>query len=210
MQALINKQAMAEQKVHQQMLLKQLSSLKYLLRQGLVVRGRDDLEGNLLQLLKFRSSDCTELCTWISERKYFLPVILNEQISLMGLTVLRDLLNDIKAVQWFSIIADEATDLSHKEQLTLCRRCVDKELGIHEDPLELIHVPKTDADTLTSVVKDCLIRFSLHISQCRGQAYDGASNMTGHLNGVAAQIEKDVPAALFLHSLEIVFAMESP
>lgn len=119
----------------------------------------------------------------------------------MGLTVLRDLLNDIKEVQWFSIIADKATDLSHKEQLTLCVRWVDKELSIHEDPLELIHVPKTDADTLTSIVKDCIIQFSLPISQCRGQAYDGASNMTGHdhLNGVAAQIEKDVPAALFLH-----------
>ena len=197
--SLMNKQAMVEQKLRQQMLLKQLSSLKYLLRQGLAVRGHDDLEGNLLQLLKLRSDDCTDLTTWIRERKYFSPVILIEQISLMGLTVLRCLLNDIKEVQWFSIIADEATDLSHKEQLTLCVRWVDKELSIHEDPLELIHVPKTDADTLTSVVKDCLIRFSLPISQCRGQAYDGASNMTGHLNGVAAQIEKDVPAALFLH-----------
>ena len=28
---------------------------------------------------------------------------------------------------------------------------MDKELSIHEDPLELIHVPKTDADTLTNV-----------------------------------------------------------
>ena len=44
-----------------------------------------------------------------------------------------------------------------------------------------------------------MIRLCLPISQCRGQAYDGASNMSGHLNGVAAQIGKDVPAALFLH-----------
>ena len=94
------------------------------------------------------------------------------------MTPLRGLLNDIKAVQWFSIIADEAMDLSHKEQLTLCLRWVDEELTIHEDPLELVHVPKTDADTLTSVIKDCLIRFNLPISQCHGQAYDGASNMS--------------------------------
>ena len=50
--ALITNQAMAEQKVRQQMLLKQLSSLKYLLKQGLAIRGHEDLEGNLLQLLK--------------------------------------------------------------------------------------------------------------------------------------------------------------
>ena len=28
----------------------------------------------------------------------------------------------------------------------------------------------------------------VHLSQCCGQAYDGASNMMGHLNGVATQI----------------------
>ena len=64
---LMNKQAMAEQKARQQMLLKQISSLKYLLRQGLALRGQDDLEGNLLQLLKLRSDDCTDLTTWIRE-----------------------------------------------------------------------------------------------------------------------------------------------
>ena len=52
----------------------------------------------------------------------------------MGLTVLRGLLNDIKAVQCFSIIADEAMDLSHTGQLTLCIRWVDNKLSIHEDP----------------------------------------------------------------------------
>ena len=35
-------------------------------------------------------------------------------------------------------------------------------------------------------VKDCLTRFSLPLSQCRGQAYDGAANMSGHISGVAA------------------------
>ena len=37
--------------------------------------------------------------------------------------------------------------------------------------------------------------------QCRGQAYDGASNMRGHLNGVAAQIQSGTPAALYVHCL---------
>ena len=64
---------MAEQRVRQQMLLKQLSSLKYLLRQGLAIRGHEDIEGNLLQLLRLRSGDCTQLSTWIAERKFFSP-----------------------------------------------------------------------------------------------------------------------------------------
>ena len=46
-----------EQDMRVQMLLKQLSSLKYLLRQGLAIRGHDDREGNMLQLLKLCEED---------------------------------------------------------------------------------------------------------------------------------------------------------
>jgi len=77
--ALLSKQAMADQKLHREMLLKQLSSLKYLLRQGLATRGHEAMESNLLQLLQLRGDDCPEMKTWINERKYFSPDILNEQ-----------------------------------------------------------------------------------------------------------------------------------
>ena len=70
-QSLISHQASTLHKSRQQMLIKQLSSLKYLLRQGMAVRGHEEMEGNLLQLLKLRSNDCSQLNTWIRERKYF-------------------------------------------------------------------------------------------------------------------------------------------
>ena len=41
--SLLNTQTMADQKVRRQMLLLQLSSLKYLLRQGLAIRGHEDI-----------------------------------------------------------------------------------------------------------------------------------------------------------------------
>ena len=117
---------MADRNVRRQMLLMQLSSLKYLL-QGLAIRGHEDIEGNLLQLLSFRSSDCSQLNAWIKERKYLSPQIVNEQISLIGLTVLRRVLSDIHRAQWFSLIVDEETDVSHREQMVVCIRCM-KEL----------------------------------------------------------------------------------
>ena len=46
-----------------------------------------------------------------------------------------------------------------------------------------------------------MLRCCLPISQCPGQAYDGAGNMSGYLNDVAAKIQKDVPSALFVHCL---------
>ena len=37
----------------------------------------------------------------------------------MGSTVLREILGLIKTIMWFSIIADEATDISRNEQMSL-------------------------------------------------------------------------------------------
>ena len=49
------------------MLLKQFSSLKFLLRQGLAVRGHIEGEGNLLQLLVLRSEDDQDLLSWLND-----------------------------------------------------------------------------------------------------------------------------------------------
>ena len=36
------------------------------------------------------------------------------------------------------------------------------------------------ADSLTFHIKDALLRLNVQLSQCRGQCYDGASNMSVH------------------------------
>lgn len=122
-------------------------------------------------------------------------------IALMSNKVVRQILSEIREVSIYSIIADEATDISQKEQLCLTIRWVDSNFRVHEDPLELIQVPKTDSETLFTLIKDCLIRFALPIGQCRGQAYNGASNMSGHLHGVSARLQQCEETAVFVHCL---------
>ena len=51
------------------------------------------------------------------------------------------------------------------------------------------------ADKITS----CLQSFGLDLRNLRGQAYDGAGNMAGSVNGAAALIAADHPLALYLH-----------
>lgn len=108
----------------------------------------------------------------------------------MGQAVLRELLAQISAAMWFSIIADEATDISHNEQMSLSIRWVDLDYNIHEETLGLIQPPNTRAETIFDAIKDILIRCSLPIAQCRGQAFDGAANMSGIRKGVQALIKK--------------------
>ena len=150
--SMLDKALIIEQQMRQQMLLKQLSLLKYLLRQGLAIRGHDEDEGNLMQLLKLRCEDDAELKTWVSERKYLSPVIVNEQIKQMADHVLHSLLTEIISAPWFAVLADEATDVQYNEQMCVVIRWVDEEYKILEEPIGLIQVPKTDSATLTGAL----------------------------------------------------------
>jgi len=55
------------------------------------------------------------------------------------------------------------------------------------------------ARTLVEVTRDVLIRLDLSFDNCRGQCYDGAGNMSGHLSGVQARIHQKCEKALNIH-----------
>ena len=80
-------------------------------------------------------------------------------------------------------------------------RWVDQNFKIEETPIELINIPKTDGETIATLIQDCLLRHALPISQCRGQAYNEAANMSRHLRGVAARIQNIEPRAIMVHCL---------
>lgn len=79
----------------------------------------------------------------------------------------------------------------------VCDRCY----NIHEYPLGLVQLPNTKEQTIFDTIKDVLIRCSLPLSQCRGQAFDGAANMSGLRNGVQALVKKEQEKALYVHCL---------
>ena len=60
----LSAEAMKAKAEHRQM------SLKFLLRQGLSIRGHSDIEGNLVQLLHLRASDCPMLARWLGNHHY--------------------------------------------------------------------------------------------------------------------------------------------
>ena len=78
-------------------------------------------------------------------------------------------------------------------------RWVDNDYNIHETALGLVQLPDTKTLTLFGVIKDVLISCSLQFSECIGQAYDGASNMSGIRNGVQALVKKEADYCLYVH-----------
>ena len=64
-----------------------------------------------------------------------------------------------------------------------------------------MQLPNTMAQMICCSIKDLLCWCSLPLSQCRGQAFDGASNMSGIRNGVQALLKKVEERALYVHCL---------
>ena len=52
---------------------------------------------------------------------------------------------------------------------------------------------------LAGKITSTLEAFALDLSNLRGQAYDGAGNMAGSVNGTADLIAVDYPLAQYLH-----------
>ena len=96
-------------------------------------------------------------------------------------------------------MCDECTDVSNKEQLTICLRWVDENVKDHENFIGLYQVDNITSDTLTTAIKDALSQVHIELSLCRGQCYDGASNMSGAKNDVATQILRDEKRAIYIH-----------
>ena len=135
----LSTQARREQEERRQAFLKELHCLRFLLCQGLAIRGHKEEEGNLWQMLIMWSIYDSSLRRWVKEKKYLSPVIVNELITSMGLSVLRSLLTNIKKCvpAWYAIIADEATDVAKREQLNLSIRWVNHDYEFSEDSVGL-------------------------------------------------------------------------
>ena len=113
------------------------------------------------------------------------------------MAVLKKIASRISCSAFYSIMA--VTDISTKEQLVLCFRWVDEDLTVYEDCVGLYQVPDITSATLVSVIKDTLVRMNVSFFNCRGQCYDGVSNMAGIRGGVSQQILEEESRVLFIH-----------
>ena len=199
---LLSRSYQEEKATNRRMLLKIVRCIKFLARQGLPLRGvGSDSDSNLMQLLQMECHECPELQTWLRKKtdKYTSHDVQNEIMRTMALMILRQVSHNIKSSGWYTILADECTDVANREQFTICVRWVGEDLHDHEDFLGLYQMSTIDASSLVRAIKDTLLRMNIPLSHCRGQCYDGASNMSGSRSGVATQIAKEEERALYLH-----------
>jgi hypothetical protein len=182
--------------------------LKFLLHQGLSFRGHDESEessnrGNFIEILKFLAVNSEEVnkyvlnnapcnCTLTS------PKIQKQIIQCCAIETRKKIIEEL-GEEPFAILADESSDISHKEQLALCLRYVDALGRPCEHFIGVVHVDDTSSLSLKDAIEALLVSHGLTLTRIRGQGYDGASNMRGDIKGLKTLIMQESPSAYYIH-----------
>ena len=161
--------------------------------------------GNFIELLnmRVRAGEVVlgeHLKTCPKNASYISKTSQNELIKCCGQVITEEIITEVKQNKFFTIIADEAADCSNKEQMSLVLQFVDNELNIREDFIKFLHCRwgLTGAD-LAAVILKALADLFLNIEDCRGQGYDGAGAVSGHINGLSAHILQLNRKAIYTH-----------
>lgn len=176
-------------------------TIKFLAVQDIPMRGHTENESNFRQLINLRCLDNEKLHSWMQRTtyKWLSHDIINEITSILARQIVDEIVKGISSKQFFAFMADETTDISKKEQMSANFRVVEDNMDIHEDFLGFYDVPETKAETLFLVIQDIFLRCTLDINRCRGQCYDGASNMSGEVTGLQTRFRECEPRALYTH-----------
>lgn len=121
--------------------------------------------------------------------------IQNESINLCGKHILNTIIDEISKSIYFSVICDSTPDVSHSEQNVLIIRYVQKdeetrEWTIQERFVEFFDFCRKTGEEIANELLNRLEHHRLNITDCVGQGYDNASNMSGKFQGVQAHIKE--------------------
>ncbi|XP_066163767.1 uncharacterized protein [Oryza sativa Japonica Group] len=157
---------------------------RVLLKQGLPFRGHDESKESYN---RGNFKDCL-----------YAPEIQRDIAECFANEIVQSILDDL-GDDFFCLLVDESRDVSCKEQMAVVLRYVDKFGMVKESFVGLVHVTETSSAHLKSAIDSLLAKFKLSLKQCRGQGYDGASNMRGEFNGLQSLIMRDSKSAYYVH-----------
>ena len=188
----------------------------FLGRQNLALRGhRDDAKhynekknnpGNMQELLKFlerfgkntvfedHMENAPKSATYRSKTTQ------DEIIAICREMITSKLSSEIKNAKYFSVLADEAADVSNVEQMPLVIRYVNTSSEICEAFMGFIQCDEgVSGEAISEKIVQGTEKLSLDMSLCHGQGYDGAGNMAGRCSGAAARIQAKYTKAPYVH-----------
>lgn len=107
-------------------------------------------EGNFVELVRFRAETDQVLATHLANSprngRYTSKTIQNELVEVTGNSIRSDIVEEVKRAKFYSVIADEVTDSSNKEELSLALRY------ILDDSIKEVFVDFIEVERITGSV----------------------------------------------------------
>ena len=106
-----------------------------------------------------------------------------EFVNALGTWVEKSLLKRLPKAPFFSIMADECTDVTTIEELTIC--CLWVESGVPEEHfIEVLLLKKADAESIYSALVEYCREKNIQLGRLIGMGFDRAATFSGDKTGV--------------------------
>ncbi|XP_060211871.1 uncharacterized protein LOC132639445 [Lycium barbarum] len=193
-----------------------INVVRFLLRNGLSFCGHDESEdseykGLFLELLEFHENNHPDVEKVILQHAPKIDMMIcstiqKDIVDSCDKETIKAIIKDLDG-DYFGILVDESKDISHKEQMALVLRYIDKSGELIECFLGIVHVSDTSARSLRKAIYSLLENHSLCLSKLRGQGYDGANAPSAYcIHYFAHQLQLALVALSRKHSdLKIFF-----
>ena len=182
-----------------------ISTVMFCGTHDLPLRGKELHDGVFEDLIKLKIEAGDHILKDHTEKSaknatYTSPQIQNEIIELCGDVIRDDISTDVKNACAYSLLADESSDISGKEQLSIGVRFFDEDkMMVREEFLGFVELTAMDAKSIASAIDSFVKKAGVDPQKCVGQGYDGCSTMAGKDGGVQKILREEYTRALYFH-----------
>ena len=188
-----------EQELRRQRLLSHFRTLKTLLCQGVAIRGKTDIESNIYKFDLDKSSNHKGLQLLLNKKLYTTAHdILDDEEHMLERKAQIELLGSVLEKDFYSILADESSDVSKKEQLSFCVRTCTIEYEVSEDFIGIFECAEgLSSDALLKYTKNILLRSCLVGNNIAAMGFDGVAAMKSLARKLKVAISPNAFCSLF-------------
>ena len=130
--------------------------------------------------------------------KYTSSTAVTDFISAIASFIRSKLLASISRSKFFTLMADECTDVSSTEELSICCQWLENGKPV-EHFIDIIHITEMKAAAITTVLTEFMSSHGIDVRQMRGMGFDGAATFSGKKSGVQTRLENLSLHAIYLH-----------
>ncbi|KAJ6792676.1 zinc finger MYM-type protein 1-like [Iris pallida] len=185
-----------------------IDACRFLLHQGLSFCGHDETEAstnreNFLEMIKYTADQNDSVrnvvLTNAPQNHQMVATGIQKDIArCFAQEILQNILKEFQNI-FFSLMVDESSDVSGKEQMAVVLRFVDSAGNVKERFIDVVHVMETSSLSLKSAIDSLFANHGLSLMKVRGQGYDGASNMKGEFSELKTLIMNENESAYYVH-----------